>query len=109
MFDASYFKSVLDGQITAVGGKATVEVHLTNAHTHRVRGIVAAESNYVTFEAYRQRVDGGRCEQHWQAAAPEGEAVGDTSHVVVAYDKIVEIVITPVEESSTPRIGFIRE
>jgi hypothetical protein len=109
VFDASYFKSVLEDQIKSAGAKATVEVHLMNAHTHRVRSVIDAASNYVSFEAYRQRVDGGRSDQHWQSAPAADDATAEVARVIVAYENIVEVVITPVEDAATARIGFVRE
>lgn len=108
MFDASYFKTVFSEQLNATATRSTVEVHLMNAHTHRVRSVLEAETGYVIFEAYRQRVDGGRSDQYWGAAAGMDDATIEMVRVIVAYDAIAEVVITPATDSSVPRIGFAR-
>jgi hypothetical protein len=108
VFDASYFKTVFSEQLNTATAKSTVEVHLTNAHTHRVRAVLAAEPGYVTFDAYRQRVDGGRSDQHWGATSTMDDATVEMVRVIVAYDAIAEIVITPAAETAGPRIGFAR-
>jgi hypothetical protein len=108
VFDASYFKTALNEQLTATATKSTVEVHLMNAHMHRIRAVLAAEPTYVVFDAYRQRVDGGRSEQYWGAAPAPDDAMVEMVRVIVAYDAIAEIVITAAAETSVPRIGFSR-
>jgi hypothetical protein len=109
VFDESYFKTGLSEHLAAAGAKSTVEVHLMNAHTHRVRSVLESRPAYVVFEAFRQRVDGGRNDQHWQAkTSPEGES-GELVRIVVGYESIAEIVITPAEDASALRIGFSRE
>jgi hypothetical protein len=108
VFDASYFKNGLAEHIAATGAKATVEVHLVNAHTHRVRSVVDATPGHVVFEAYRQRVDGGRSEQYWLAQAPADEGSHEVVRIIVAYEAIAEVVITPAEDANLPRIGFVR-
>jgi glyceraldehyde-3-phosphate dehydrogenase/erythrose-4-phosphate dehydrogenase len=108
VIDATYFKSGLLEQLKSAGDKSTVEVHLINAHTHRVRSVLDATPAYVTLEAHRQRIDGGRSDQHWQAKPSADEASAEMVRVVVAYECIAEIVITPAEDSAIPRIGFVR-
>jgi hypothetical protein len=108
VFDASYFKNALGEMLEAAGTKSTVEVHLMNAHMHRLRAVLDAQPSYVTFDAYRQRVDGGRSEQYWGASAGTDDAAVETMRVVVAYDAIAEIVITSAAEAAAPRIGFVR-
>jgi hypothetical protein len=108
VFDASYFKNGLAEHLKAAGAKATVEVHLVNAHTHRVRSVIDATPGHVVLEAYRQRVDGGRADQYWQAAVPAEEGSHEVARVVVAYESIAEIVITVVDDANLPRIGFVR-
>jgi hypothetical protein len=110
VFDASYFKtggSLLE-HLKAAGDKSTVEVHLLNAHTHRVRSVIEAAPAYVAFEAYRQRIDGGRGDQHWHAGPSADDASTEMVRVIVSYESIVEIVITPAEDAAVPRIGFAR-
>ncbi|MDB4874544.1 MAG: hypothetical protein JWM41_990 [Gemmatimonadetes bacterium] len=108
MFDASYFKTGLLEDLKAAGNKSTVEIHLMNAHAHRVRSVLDAKPTYVAFEAYRQRIDGGRSDQHWQATPSADDASAELVRVIVAYDSIAEIVITPAEDGAAPRIGFVR-
>ena len=108
VFDASYFKTSFSEQLNAIATRSTVEIHLTNAHTHRIRGVLGAEPGYVVFDAYRQRVDGGRSEQYWGASAGTDDATAEMVRVIVAYDAIAEIVITPAAETAVPRIGFAR-
>ncbi len=109
MFDASYFKNGLPDHLAAAGTKATVEVHLLNAHTHRVRTVIDATPGHVVLEAYRHRVDGGRVDQTWQAKTPTDEGAGEMVRVIVGYETIAEIVITPAEDATAPRIGFSRD
>jgi hypothetical protein len=110
VFDASYFKTGggLLQDLKSVGDKSMVEVHLMNAHTHRVRSVLDATPAYVAFEAYRQRIDGGRSDQHWQASPSADEASAEMVRVIVSYESIVEVVITPAEDAAAPRIGFAR-
>ena len=108
MFDASYFKNGLAEHLKAMGAKATVEVHLLNAHTHRVRSVIDATPGHVVLEAFRQRVDGGRADQFWQAPVPADEGSHEVVRIIVAYESIAEIVITPADDASTSRIGFVR-
>lgn len=109
MFDASYFKAGFTDHLAAAGSKATVEVHLLNAHTHRVRSLIDATPGYVAFEAYRQRVDGGRIDQYWQSKSTADEGAGEVVRIVVPYESIAEIVITSADDSNASRIGFARE
>ena len=108
MLDASYFTSAFLDQLKAAGAKSTVELHLVNSHTHRVRAVLDASVAFVAFEAFRQRIDGGRSDQFWQAAPSSDDAIADTVRIIIPYESIAEIVITPPEESA-PRIGFARE
>jgi hypothetical protein len=109
VFDATYFNTALTKHLGIAGSKSTVEVHLVNAHTHRLRAVLEATPAYVVFDAYRQRVDGGRSDQYWQASTSTGDATGEMVSVIVSYESIAEIVITPAEDSAAPRIGFFRE
>jgi hypothetical protein len=108
VFDSSYFKNALKEQLESATTKSTVEVHLMNAHMHRIRGVIEAQASYVVFDAYRQRIDGGRSEQHWGAMPATDDQTVEMVRVVVSYDAIAEVVITPAVESSVPRIGFSR-
>ena len=108
MLDASYFKGAFLDQLQSVGSESTVELHLVNSHTHRVRAVVDASVAFVAFEAFRQRIDGGRSDQHWGAAAGR-DTTTDLVRIIVPYESIAEIVITPAEDAAAPRIGFARE
>jgi hypothetical protein len=109
VLDASFFKTAFLEHLKAAGAKSTVELHLLNAHTHRVRTVLDANVAFVALEAYRQRIDGGRSEQYWEAKPLSDDATVDIVRIIVPYETIAEIVITPAEDSVAPRIGFVRD
>lgn len=103
MFDATYFRTALQSDVSAAGHEPIVDIHLLNGHAHRVRSVVDAKDNYVVLETYQPRLDGTRGRQQWGAEHTDG---ADVMRAVVSYESVAEVVITPVRDTDRPRIGF---
>ena len=103
MFDATYFRTALEADVRSAGHEPIVDIHLLNGHAHRVRSVVEAKDNYVVLETYQPRLDGTRGRQQWGVENTDG---ADVLRAAVSYESVAEIVITPVRETTRPRIGF---
>ena len=108
MFDKSYFKSMLTQHIEAAGAEPTVEVHLVTGQGHRVRSVLETADGYVVLETYQRRAELTGNHGRWQGERDASAKATDLHHVVVSYDSISQIVITPTETVDGPRIGFAR-
>ena len=107
MLDSEYFRTALQADVDAAGGTAVVTVHLVGGRTHRLRGVVAVHAGYVTAEAYQLRGDAPVREPRWREEAAHG-APHPTERVVVAYESIADVTITPARADSAGAIGFGR-
>ncbi|GAC1514632.1 MAG: hypothetical protein NVS1B4_02740 [Gemmatimonadaceae bacterium] len=94
MFDSEYFRNALQADVDAVGGSAVVEVHLLNAQSYRLRSVLAVHNGYVSLEAYQDRSDVER-RPRWKEPVRDGINPHETERVVMAYDGIANVIITP--------------
>jgi hypothetical protein len=103
MFDATYFKTLLQRDVEAAGGSPIVELLLVGGHAHRVRSILAVEDGRVTFEAYQMKGDLAHQRPRFgqTSAAPY-----ETFRVVVSCESIVAVVFDPSPAHPTSRPGF---
>ena len=108
MFDKSYFDAMLVQHIEGAGAEPTVEVHLVNGQGHRVRSVLEASDGYVVLETYQRRAELTGHHGRWQGEKSTSDKTTELHHVVVSYDSISQIVITPTETVDGPRIGFAR-
>ena len=106
MFDKSYFESRLEQHIQAAGAEPTVEVHLVNGQGHRVRSILEMADGYLVLETYQRRAEITGTKGRWQGEKDASARATELHHVIVSYDSISQIVITPTEAAEGPRIGF---
>lgn len=108
MFDSEYFRTALHADVDAMGGSAVVEIHLVNGRSHTLRTVISVHSGYATCEAFRVRGDEPTRERRWKETARDGEPPAETFRVVVSYDSVATVTITPAVPASAPRIGFAR-
>ena len=103
MFDANYFRTVLQRDVEAAGGSPIVELLLTGGHSHRIRGVLGVEEGRVTLEAYQMKGDLAHQRPRFgqTSAAPY-----ETFRVVVACEAIVAVVLDPSPSHPKNRPGF---
>lgn len=106
MFDAAYFRTGLPSQLEAAGTEPTVEIHLTNGQTHRVRSLVEAADGYAVLEVYQRRAEMSGVKAHWCGSTPSKNPMEEVHRAVVAYESIAQIVITPTQSAEAVKIGF---
>jgi hypothetical protein len=106
LFDTTYFRHGLLTHAEASGAGATVEIHLVNGQAHRVRSVVEVTDGYVVLEVYQRRPETSEMKLHWHGAAPPAASPNEVHQVVIAYEGITDLVITPAEGKATSRIGF---
>ena len=105
VLDSEYFRKSLQADVDAMGGKAVVELHLTNGRSHRLRSVVSIQQGYVTLEAYRNQ-GGETPAAGWYEADREGRPPLETERMVAAYEAIGSVRITPARPAGTPALGF---
>lgn len=108
MFDSEYFRTSLQTDVDAVGGRAVVEVYLLNGRTHCLRSVLSVHSGYVTAEAYQTHADEPAREPRWKEEVPAGSVPHETHRAVISYESIATVAITPVRADDVPGIGFGR-
>jgi hypothetical protein len=106
VFDKLYFEAMLAQHIQAAGPEPTVEVHLVNGQGHRVRSVLQTADGYLVLETYQRRAEITGTKGRWQGESEPSAKADDLHHVIVSYDAISQIVITPTETTEGPRIGF---
>ena len=106
MFDSTYFRKSLVAHTDASGVGTTVEVHLVNGHAHRVRSIVEVTDGYVVLEVYQRRPEMSGMHTPWRGAGSPAAAPNEIHHAVITYETIAALLITPVEDRASSRIGF---
>jgi hypothetical protein len=106
VFDKSYFESTLAQHIEGAGAEPTVEIHLVNGQGHRVRSILETADGYLVLETYQRRAEITGTKGRWHGEKDASERASELHHVIVSYDSISQIVITPTEATEGPRIGF---
>jgi hypothetical protein len=104
VLDSEYFRKGLQGDVDAIGGKAIVEVSLSNGRSHRLRSVVSIHQGYVTFEAYR--IQGGETPaMAWYEGDRERQTPHETERIVSAYEAIASVRITPARPAGAA-VGF---
>jgi hypothetical protein len=102
MFDANYFRTVLQRDIEAAGGSPIVELLLIGGHAHRVRSILAVDDGRVTLEAYQMKGDLA----HQRPRFGDASTSHETVRVVVSCESIVAVVLDPAPSQPKSRPGF---
>lgn len=103
MFDANYFRKVLQRDVEATGGGPIVEILLLGGHVHRVRSVVEVEDGRVTFEAYQMKGDLAHQRPRFGESS---SAPYETFRAVVAYESISAVVLDPSPTHPKSRPGF---
>jgi hypothetical protein len=57
-------------------------------------------------ETYQRRAEITGTKGRWHGEMDASERASELHHVIVSYDSISQIVITPTEATEGPRIGF---
>ena len=102
MFDANYFRQILQRDVEAAGGSPIVELLLVGGHVHRVRNVIEVEDGRVTFEAYQMKGDLA----HQRPRFGTASATAETFRVVVSCESIVAVVLDPASSTPKSRPGF---
>ena len=103
MFDANYFRTLLQRDVEAAGGSPIVDLVLVGGHAHRVRSVLAVDEGRVTFEAYQMRGDLA----HQRPRFGESSSTPyETFRVVVSCESIVAVVLDPSPTQPKSRPGF---
>ena len=102
MFDANYFRKILQRDVEAAGGSPIVELLLVGGHVHRVRNVIEVEDGRVTFEAYQMKGDLA----HQRPRFGTASATAETFRVVVSCESIVAVVLDPASSTPKSRPGF---
>ena len=105
MFNSAYFRTGLPAHLEAAGAEPSVEVHLINGQTHRVRSLVEAADGYAVLEVYQRRAEMTGNRANWHGAL-SSNGTDEVQRAVVAYESIAQIVITSTKSADIPRIGF---
>ena len=103
MFDANYFRTLLQRDAEAAGGHPIVELLLVGGHAHRLRSVLAVDDGRITVEAYQMRGDLA----HQRPRFGETSATPyETIRVVVSCESIVAVVFDPAPTQPKSRPGF---
>jgi hypothetical protein len=102
MFDANYFRQILQRDVDAAGGSPIVELLLVGGHVHRIRSVVEVGEGRVTFEAYQMKGDLAHQRPRFGTASESAE----TFRVVVSCESIVAVVLDPAPSAPRTRPGF---
>lgn len=105
MLDSEYFRSGLQRDVDAIGGKAVVELHLNSGRSQRLRSVLAVEAGYVTVEAFRNK-GGETAPPQWNEPPRELGTPHETERTVVAYEAIASVHVTAAEREKSARVGF---
>jgi hypothetical protein len=106
MIDATYFREQLARDVKAMGDRAVVELRLLGGHVHRVRAVVEVSDGHVTVERFQARGD----EETWEGDGWREQVLGapakEVERVVVAFESILDVILSQGRASSGSRIGF---
>ena len=105
MLDSEYFRTGLQTDVDALGGKAIVELQLANGRVQRVRSVVSIHQGYVTLEVYRNQA-GETLAAGWYEKARDAHPSQETERTVAAYEAITSVRITPVRPGGASGVGF---
>jgi hypothetical protein len=106
VFNSAYFRTGLPAHLEAAGAEPSVEIHLVNGQTHRVRSLVEAADGYAVLEVYQRRAEMTGSKANWHGALTSSNSTEEVQRAVVAYESIAQIVITSTKSAEIPRIGF---
>ncbi len=105
MFDENYFKSTLQRDVDATGGRPVVEIQLLSGHAHRVRSVVEINSGSVTLETYLAKGDLAHERPRFGEPRPDGPD-DNVFRAVISYESIAAIVLDPTQSQVRVRPGF---
>lgn len=106
MFDSEYFRTALSADVEATDPEATVEAHLLNGHTLRIRSVVAVHSEYVALEVYRAPRNEGAHPARWHGVGVAMAEGGETLRAMVSYQALVAVTVIPPRGPGEIRVGF---
>jgi len=103
MFDATYFRTLLQRDVEAAGGTPIVDLVLVGGHAHRVRSVLAVDEGRLTIEAYQMRGDLA----HQRPRFGDASTSYETLRVVVSCESIVAVVFdpSPMQPKRSPGFG----
>ena len=104
MLDSEYFRKRLQDDVDALGGKAIVEVFLTNGRSFRVRSVVSIQQGYVTLEVYKL-LTGEIASTGWFESNP-AQPSDELERAVAPYEAIANVRITPTRSAGISAMGF---
>jgi hypothetical protein len=105
VLDSEYFRTGLQTDVDALGGKAIVELHLTNGRLQRLRSVVSIHQGYVTLEVYRNQA-GETLAAGWYERDRDAQPSQETERTVAPYEAIASVRITPVRPGGGSTVGF---
>jgi hypothetical protein len=105
MFDENYFRTSLQRDIEATGGRPVVEIQLLSGHAHRVRSVVEINSGSVTLETYLAK--GDLAHERPRFGEPHRDGVdSEVFRAVVSYESIAAVIFDPTQTQARVRPGF---
>jgi hypothetical protein len=105
MFDENYFRTSLQRDVEASGGRPVVEIQLLSGHAHRVRSVVEINAGSVTLETYLAK--GDLAHERPRFGDPHGEGTtGDVFRAVISYESIAAVIFDPTQTQARVRPGF---
>jgi len=106
MIDARYFREQLARDVQAMGDRAVVELRLLGGHVHRVRSVVDVSDGHVTVERFQTRTEEGSWEGDGWREQVMGAPAKDTERVIVPFESILDVILSPGRAAAGSRIGF---
>jgi hypothetical protein len=103
MFNASYFRDMLQRDVQASGSSPVVELFLISGHSYRVRTVLDVGDDWLTVEAYL--VKGDLAHLRPRFGGTDGEPY-EIFRAVVSYESIVSVVFDPAPVQARTRAGF---
>lgn len=105
MFDENYFRTTLQRDVEASGGRPVVEIQLLSGHAHRVRSVVEVSAGCVTLETYLAK--GDLAHERPRFGEPQRDGVDtDVFRAVISYESIAAIILDPTQAQVRVRPGF---
>jgi hypothetical protein len=104
MFDENYFRTTLQRDVEATGGRPVVEIQLLSGHAHRVRSVVEINPGSVTLETYLAK--GDLAHERPRFGEPHHDGDSDVFRAVIAYESIAAVILDPTQTQARVRPGF---
>ncbi|MDB4893004.1 MAG: hypothetical protein JWL61_4859 [Gemmatimonadetes bacterium] len=105
MFDENYFRTSLQRDVEATGGRPVVEIQLLSGHAHRVRSVVEINAGSVTLETYLAK--GDLAHERPRFGEPHRDGVdSEVFRAVIAYESIAAVIFDPTQMQARVRPGF---